>query len=419
MTILAPDTAGQSPAGARALWADGLWRAAMAALALMPLGMAIAHRSSPVFAGLAALLALAATAVEGRLGDLARQARAALASPLGLAVLAFLAWCLVSVGWSEFKALSASALGEFWLPVLAAFVLGLTLPERMTRTAFWLLIAVSVLACATMIFELRTGLALRRSLGMRWHSFIFNRPVLTLLCLLPAVVIWAMRGMRHGWILALAFAALAFAAMAHSESGASILGFAAGLVTFLAALAAPRLVARLAAVAFVVLTVAAPFLGQIADRAIPAGVHQRLADDHSRDRVDIWLSFGEAIRRQPLLGGGFGVSPRMRDTAVAERVPSKDETLLGVGHPHNTLVQVWAELGGVGAFLALAVILLLLRTIARQERLIAAASLALLGSATAVALVGHGAWQGWWAASLGAAIVWILAARRTERETGP
>jgi len=418
MTILASDTGGRG-GGARALWADGLWRAAMAALALMPLGMAVAHRSSPVFAGLAALLALAATAVDGRLSDLARQARTALASPLGLAVLAFLAWCVVSVGWSEFKALSVSALGEFWLPVLATFLLALTLPARMTRTAFWLLVAAAVIACITMIFELRTGLALRRSLGMRWHSFIFNRPVLTILCLLPAISVWTLRRVRHGWVLALALSALAFAAMAHSESGASILGFAAGLATFLAALAAPRLVARLAAVAFVVLTVAAPFLGQIADRAIPASVHQRLADDHSRDRVDIWLSFGEAIRRQPLLGGGFGVSPRMRDTAVAERVPSEDETLLAVGHPHNTLIQVWAELGGVGAFLALAAVLLLLRTIARQERLVAAASLALLGSATAVALVGHGAWQGWWAASLGAAIVWILAARRTERETGP
>ncbi|QFU17028.1 O-antigen ligase family protein [Microvirga thermotolerans] len=418
MEVIAPEAAGGPPAGLQTRQARALWHAAMAALALMPLGMAVAHRSSPVFAALAALLALAAVAAEGRLAEFGRAARGALASPLGLSALAFLAWCVLSLGWSEFRLVSVSALGEFGISVAAAFVLALTLPARMTRPAFWLLVACSVVACVTTIFELRTGLALRRSLGMRWHSFIFNRPVLTLLCLLPPVAAFMLRGMRHGWMPGLAFAGLVFAAMAHSESGASVLGFAAGAVTFLAALAAPRLVAGAAAVAFTVLTAAAPFLGPIADRAIPASVHRKLAADHSRDRVDIWISFGEVIRHQPFAGAGFGVSPRMRDTAVAGRVPSEGETLLGVGHPHNALIQIWAELGAVGAVLALAAILLLLRTIARQERPIAAASLALLGSATAVALVGHGAWQGWWAAALGAAIVWILAVRRMQRETG-
>ena len=33
--------------------------------------------------------------------------------------------------------------------------------------------------------------------------------------------------------------------------------------------------------------------------------------------------------------------------------------------------------------------------------------LALLGGVAAVSLVGHGAWQGWWAAAVGAAIVWF------------
>jgi O-antigen ligase len=374
MTIPAPASAEGSSTGTRASLAEGLWRVAMATLALMPVGMAVAHRSSPVFLGLGALFAFAAVAAEGRLRDLADKARAALCSPLGLAALGFLVWGLVSVSWSEFKSVSISAFGEFGISVMGAFVLGIALPGRMTRGAFWLLVAASILACGMMLFELRTGLALRRSLGMRWHSFIFNRPVLTLLCLTPAVAAWMLARVRHGWVLSLGFAALALVTMAHSESGASILGFAAGLATFLCALAAPRLTARLAAVAFVLLTIAAPFLGQIADRMIPPSVHRELADDHSRDRVDIWLSFGEAIRQQPVFGAGFGVSPRLRDTSVADRVPTEDETLLGVGHPHNALIQIWVELGGVGAVLALAVILLLLRAIAGQRRLVAAAS---------------------------------------------
>jgi exopolysaccharide production protein ExoQ len=31
-----------------------------------------------------------------------------------------------------------------------------------------------------------------------------------------------------------------------------------------------------------------------------------------------------------------------------------------------------------------------------------------------VSLVGHGAWQGWWAASLGTAVVWFRVAARQE-----
>ncbi|MCB8819987.1 O-antigen ligase family protein [Microvirga rosea] len=419
MKALASASTVRNPARTSSLLAQALWRAAIAVLAVLPVGMAIAHRSSPAFVGLSAILALAAALAEGNIGAVVVRARAALSTPLGLAVLAFLAWCLLSMAWSPFKGLSLGAFAEFGLSLLAAFVLGLTLPGRMTRGAFWLLLGAVIISCVMMIVELKTGLALRRALGMRWNSFIFNRPVLTLLCLTPAVVAWLMSRVRFGWVIALGFAAAVFIAMAHSESGASILGFGAGLAAFLFALAAPRLGIRLAGVAFIVLAVAAPFLGQIADRVIPPSVHQELANDHSRDRVDIWLSFGEVIRQQPVLGAGFGVSPKMRDAAVADRIPSEDETLLGVGHPHNGMMQIWVELGGIGALLALAVILLLLRAIDGQTRLVAAASLALLAAATAVAMVGHGAWQGWWAASLGAAIVWMLAARRENLETKP
>ena len=92
--------------------------------------------------------------------------------------------------------------------------------------------------------------------------------------------------------------------------------------------------------------------------------------------------------------------------------------MLAIGHPHNAPLQIWVELGAVGAALALAVLLLLLREVARQPLPAASASLSLIGGVAAVALVGHGAWQGWWAAAIGGAILWMLASRRTP-ETKP
>ncbi|HEY8382667.1 MAG TPA: O-antigen ligase family protein [Microvirga sp.] len=399
-------------AAPRARAAAPLWHAAAVVLALMPLGMVAAHRSSPAFLGLAAILALLALAREGDLGAFQGRAVAALRTPLGLAALALAGWGLVSSGWSAFPALSLRALGEFWLPVLSAFILALALPGRVPRSIPWLLAGAAALACLVIVIELRTGLAFRRQVGLRDAAFIFNRPVLTVLVLLAPLMLWLGRRGVPGWSAAAVLAVSFALALLRSESGAAKLGLLAGLGTFLIAWAAPRLALRAAMAAVVLVFAVAPVLGPVTDRLIPASVHTRLKDAHSRDRIDIWLSFNAAIREQPLLGGGFGVSPRMRETPVASQVPTDRRTLLAVGHPHNAAVQVWAELGLVGAVLAGAVLLLVLRGLGGLPRLEAAAALALVGAAGAVALVGHGAWQGWWPAGIGAAVVWFRAIRQ-------
>lgn len=394
-----------------------LWRAAIATLAILPIGMAVAHRSSPAFLGVAAMLAMLALASEGRLSEFVKDARAILSTRLGLTVLAFLVWSVVSVGWSEFPVASLFALGEFWLSVAFAFVLAVTLPGRMTRQSFWLLATSCALAAIMMLAELSTGMALRRALHVRPNTFIFNRPMLTLMLLLPVVAGFLAGRRTIGVVAAIGLSALVAFAIGRSESGAAFLGVYAAMAIFILAWLGPRLVTRAAAIAFVAVLALAPLLGPLGDRAIPASVHERLANDHSRDRIDIWLSFGDAIWQDPILGGGFGVSPLMDKTSVARKVAPEHRQLLGVGHPHNAAIQIWAELGIVGVVLTLLIVLQILRSIARQQRIVASAALALMAGATAVALVGHGAWQGWWAASLGAAIVWLLALRRMKQET--
>src|SRR5215204_3365628 len=106
--------------GARQRVAEGLWQAAMVVLAMMPVGMAVAHRSSPLFLVLSALFSLGAIAAEEKFRPFLRRVLAAFASPLGLAVLMFFGWGLISIGWSEFKLTSLRAFGEFWLSVAAA-----------------------------------------------------------------------------------------------------------------------------------------------------------------------------------------------------------------------------------------------------------------------------------------------------------
>ncbi|NBJ11566.1 O-antigen ligase family protein [Microvirga arsenatis] len=397
--------------------AHGLWKASALVFVAMPVGMVIAHRSSPAFIVLSAALALAAVAAEGRLRPLMREAASMLASPLAIAVLAFFGWCLISIGWSEFKAVSLNAFGEFWLPIAAAFVLSLTLARRMPRRMFRLLTWAFLIASIMILLELATGLALRRAIGLRADSFIFNRPVLTLLMLVPPLIAWFLSRGRRGWFYGLGLLLVFSATTLRSESDAAVLGLLIVGLSVPFAWYAPRATCALAALAFLIAMGISPIVGPITNHLIPASVHTMLASGHSRERVALWTSFGAAVRKQPFLGGGFGVSPRMAETAVAQKVPVDQRRMLAIGHPHNAALQIWSELGAVGAVLALGIIFLILYHVARQPRAIGSVSLALIAGAAPVALVGHGAWQGWWAASLGAAIIWLLVIARLRSES--
>ncbi|WP_243367675.1 O-antigen ligase family protein [Microvirga solisilvae] len=407
------------PMDSRRVLADGFWRAAVVTLALLPVGMAIAHRSSPVYVILSAVLCLIASGIEGRLDTLLRNLRSALLSPLGLAVIAFFVWGLMSIGWSEFRLLSLRAFGEFWLPISAVLVLALLLPEKIKPPMFWLLAGAFVLAAIIMLVELKTGMALRRAFKVRSDTYIFNRPVLTLLMLILPLTAWVLSCVRRGWIYGLGLLALLAVLELRSESEAAMLGLAIVCIAFPLAWFLPRLVFALAGLGFLAAFCLSPFIGFISAQVMTPAMHQQLASGHSKDREQLWQSFGYVVQEDPLLGGGFGVSPRMPDTEVAQKVPATHRRMLNIGHPHNAALQIWVELGVVGAVLSLLIAFLTLRSLWNMPHLTRSASMALMAGAAPVALVGHGAWQGWWAASLGAAIIWMQAASRFQAETKP
>jgi O-antigen ligase len=180
---------------------------------------------------------------------------------------------------------------------------------------------------------------------------------------------------------------------------------------------APRLSLWGAAAAVVVLVSIAPLMGRIGDRLIPVSVHHSLENSHSRERVDIWRGFGMVVEDHPFHGFGIGVSSRMAELPVAARVPPELRTWLPVGHPHNAALQIWVELGMAGATLGLAVVLLVLLRLKDLPADRLAPRLALFGAVAAISLIGHGAWQGWWPAAVGAAVVWLRSAECLSKET--
>jgi O-antigen ligase len=407
-----------TPATRRLLAADRLRTGSAVVLAFLPLGMALANRSAPLLITLSALLALAATLAEGEGAAVAERLRDVLRTPLGLAAASFLAFAVASLAWSPRPDLSLHALGEFALSLGAALLLALTLADRMPRAAPLFLLAGVAAACAVILADLATDLWARHWLGLRAGSYIHNRPALTLLVLTPALLaaLPARPERSAASRTALAVAALAALTILATDSAAAALGLACGGLAFAAARSVPRLALGLAAGCVALSILLAPTVGDLAARLAPPSLHERLEGAHSAERVDVWRSFGAAVREAPLIGSGFGVSPRLHETAVADAVPPDRRTLLAVGHPHNAALQIWVELGLLGAALALAVALLVLRNLAALPPQRLAPALALFASVAAVSLVGHGAWQGWWPAAIGAAFVWLkAAAARGER----
>ena len=118
-------------------------------------------------------------------------------------------------------------------------------------------------------------------------------------------------------------------------------------------------------------------------------------------RMSYWSHAIDWIADRPVRGWGFDASRAM-----------------GPGiqlHPHNAALQIWLELGLVGAVAAAAFWALSLTRLSRRSPDLAMAGVA--GSAVAfvfIAWLNYGAWQGWWLAVGG--LVPVLAAMLANRE---
>lgn len=383
----------------------------VAFLLALPLAMWIANRSAPLMLALAAAAFCAAALAEEGWRPSLHRAAALLRGPIGLALSGFLLWSLVTIAWSHRPSASLAAWGEFALPLTCGVAIAASGRFRPGPALGRALAIVVAVAAVMMMAELATGLAIRRALDIgRQVTYMFNRPVLTCLILAPvALAALPWQGPSRRWSIALAVPvvlAVAWACLG-SESGAAGFGLLVLVVAAAAALLAPRLAWAAVTLAFVATMILAPVVGRLGDAVLPAALHERLANSHSRDRVDIWLSFGEATLARPVRGAGFGTSPTLDRHPVAAEVTEPRRPLLAVGHPHNAPLQAWTETGGVGVVLLTFAGLALLMRLKGLPGPDLAPRLGLFASAFAVAAVAHGAWQGWWIAALTMAALWL------------
>ncbi|MCB1743461.1 MAG: O-antigen ligase family protein [Gammaproteobacteria bacterium] len=141
-------------------------------------------------------------------------------------------------------------------------------------------------------------------------------------------------------------------------------------------------------------------------------------------RLVIWQYFSEASLRKPLLGHGLrashfsnaGPEQRQRYQALARQTGNAAIAREFPTHPHNTILQLWFELGLVGVVLFLWLlgtsVALCWRLIGgtSTQRLVGASGLGMLGAYLVLSNLSFGAGQKWWLATLGIAVFgWALA----------
>ncbi len=254
-------------------------------------------------------------------------------------------------------------------------------------------------------------------------GFGLKAAVTVIVVLLPLVLgLRAVPGRLRLGLLA-AGTALALALPAESAKIAVVVALGVGA----AAAVLPRLSAGLAIAAALAVVLAAPLatsqiLARSPDiaRLPPSATH----------RVLIWDFVAARIADRPLGGWGFESSRRIpggddvfpADTTArfGLTTPALQDYYRGAKqlplHPHNAALQLWLELGAVGAALGAALAALLLRAALRTG--LPAAGLGAAAACAVVGLLSYGMWQPWWIATQALVAVTLVGLGRLHRPAG-
>lgn len=379
--------------------------------AVLPVLLVLSTASLPVALGVAAILAIWAARRDGIAWALPRE-------PLVWLCLLLLLWAALASLWSfrvERALLLALRLGAIGLAggILIAVALRLQPAER-ARAARWLCIGFAF-GLAIFLFERLTG-GLLHNLSLepgreRTTLSVLNRAATGLALLVWPVTAALYRGAagRLAWLMPPALLGLLF----FYESQAAVIGAAAGCAILLFTQLSLRAAMMTAGGILLVAILAGPLIADWAP--VPSVYESGWIAYSAKHRLHVWDFAADRIFERPLFGWGFDSSHKMPNMGVQ---PFEGDNRVIPAHPHNAVLQIWLELGLVGALIALALLLSVWRLIGRLSGFDQAAAVALLVAGFAVACISYGIWQSKWIATL-IALGLVVVVSRGERPQVP
>ncbi|MCD6074910.1 MAG: putative lipid core-O-antigen ligase, partial [Rhodospirillales bacterium] len=122
-------------------------------------------------------------------------------------------------------------------------------------------------------------------------------------------------------------------------------------------------------------------------------------------RLMIWKFTSERISERPLVGWGFDAARRIpgggEQFALKNAAGQTVTTELNLPlHPHNQILQIWLELGAVGALIVALTGAAMIGQTAKLPPLARNGSVALITAVLVFDNLSFGAWQSWWIAAV-------------------
>ena len=142
-----------------------------------------------------------------------------------------------------------------------------------------------------------------------------------------------------------------------TEADAVKLSFAVAVVAMLAALAWPRWIPRIMCIAITIGVLAAPLIPGLLPNPLVSNKNLEWFSASSAHRILIWKNSVVHIKQFPILGSGLDTSRGLYSTKdrVDYHFPKEVRGNISMIryepiplHPHNSILQIWLELGAVG-----------------------------------------------------------------------
>lgn len=143
----------------------------------------------------------------------------------------------------------------------------------------------------------------------------------------------------------------------------------------------------------------------------------------ARHRVVIWATTADQVYHTPILGVGADATREAmrRATSTPQRRQDFGEFKSGfANHAHNAYLQVWYELGAIGAALFLVIGLSAMRVISRLNKAIQPAAIAMFVTTSLLIAFSYSIWQTWFIAVIGfSVIIFAVACRKRSDQIAP
>ena len=396
------------------------------AILLLPFALFASKGVAPLFVVTAVLVFILGFDI-GRIRTILRQ-------PVALGLAAFLALAATSAIWSIEPASSLRTALTLALTFFGGLYLADTvnvLKEEERKKLYLGIVAGGVFAFLLIIFEQLTDGLLNRTIQIaKGYNISSAKNILagfnagmSVLAIFAWPWVLAVKNCFGTTAMVLALLMI-IVVIFQSSADTPALAFMGGLLVAALSLLSRKIVLALAAVLMVTGITLAPLVPGLLPNPHTEARAYSMVSNSGVHRLAIWRTVAEYISKDPVLGIGmngtrflYGNSDRVVNVFAADDPEKMWKNLAEPVplHAHNGVLQIWLELGGIGALLLTGVLLMVIWRIRQgfDDIVATALRLGMLISGMILFSLSFGPWQSWWQAAIWVSVAMMPAAGTT------